>query len=111
MNRLTCKDTPFEWGLECRKAFEDLKLAFTMAPILTHFDPAKPIVRETDGSNYAITTILSQIMPNNNNLHPIAFHSRSMVPMELNYKILSWISSPELIYKSLSASRPPKSNK
>ena len=87
MNRLTRKDTPFEWGSECQKAFEDLKQAFTTAPVLTHFDPANPIVIETDGSDYAIAAILSQITPSDNDLHPIAFHSRTMVPAELNYEI------------------------
>ena len=58
MNHLTCKDTPFEWGSECQKAFEDLKQAFTTAPVLTHFDPANPIVIETNGSNYVIAAIL-----------------------------------------------------
>ena len=54
MNRLTRKDTLFKWGSECQKAFEDLKLAFTTAPVLTHFDPANPIVIETDSSDYAV---------------------------------------------------------
>ena len=56
MNRLTRKDTPFVWSPECQAAFEALKDAFTTAPILTHFDPANPIVIETDGSDYAIFT-------------------------------------------------------
>ena len=87
MNCLTCKDSPFKWGSECQKAFEDLKQAFTTAPVLTHFDPANPIVIETDGSDYAIAAILSQITPSDNDLHPVAFHSRTMVPAELNYEI------------------------
>ena len=87
INRLTRKDTPFEWGSECQKAFEDLKQAFTTAPVLTHFDPANPIVIETDGSDYAIAAILSQITPSDNDLHPVAFHSRTMVPAELKYEI------------------------
>ena len=52
-----------------------------------HFGPANPIVIETDGSNYAIAAILSQITPSDNKLHPVAFHLRTMVPTELNYKI------------------------
>ena len=87
MNRLTRKDTLFKWGSECQKAFEDLKLAFTTAPVLTDFDPANPKVIETDGSDYAIAAILLQITPSNNDLHPFAFHLRTMVPTELNYKI------------------------
>ena len=91
MNRLTHKDTPFEWGSKCQKAFEDLKQAFTMAPVLTHFNLANTIVIETDSSNYTIAAFLSQITPSDNDLHPITFHLRTMVPTELNYDI-GWCS-------------------
>ena len=67
--------------------FDTLKLAFTQALVLTHFDPANPIIIETDASDYAITAIISQISPDNGDLHPIAFYSRGMKPMELNYEI------------------------
>ena len=60
---------------------------FTTTPILTHFDPANPIVIETDGSDYAIAAILSQVTPSDNDLHPVAYHSRTMLPAELNYEI------------------------
>ena len=42
---------------------------------------------ETDTSDYAITAIISQISPDNGNLHPIAFYSCGMKPLELNYEI------------------------
>ena len=54
---------------------------------MTHFDPANPIVIETDASDYAIVAIISQISPNNSDLHPIAFYSHGMKPAELNYEI------------------------
>src|SRR5882724_6613787 len=84
---LTCKDTPFTWGPDHMKAFETLKTAFTQAPILAHFNPDNPIVVETDTSDYAIAAIISQISPNNGNIHPIVFYSCSMQPVELNYEI------------------------
>jgi len=84
---LTCKDTPFTWGPDHMKAFETLKTAFTQAPILAHFNPDNPIVVETDGSDYAIAMIISQISPDNGNIHPISFYSCSMQPVELNYEI------------------------
>ena len=31
-----------------------------MAPILAHFDPAKPVIIETDASDFAIGAVLSQ---------------------------------------------------
>ena len=84
---LTRKDTLFTWGPDHTKAFETLKTAFTQAPILAHFNPDNPIVVETDASDYAITAIISQISPDDGNIHPIAFYSCSMQPAELNYEI------------------------
>ena len=84
---LTQKDTKFLWGPEHQQAFDTLKLTFTQAPVLTHFDPANLIVIETDTSDYTITAIISQISPNDSDLHPIAFYSHGMKPMELNYEI------------------------
>src|SRR5882724_1283006 len=85
--RLTRKDTPFAWSPDHTKAFETLKTAFTQAPILAHFNPDNPIVVETDASDYAIAAIISQISPDDGDIHPIAFYSRSMQPAELNYEI------------------------
>ena len=87
LTRLMRKDTPFAWSTPQNDAFEYLKLAFTKAPILTHFDPNNPIVVETDASDYAVAAIISQISPNDGDIHPIAFYSRSMNPAELNYEI------------------------
>jgi hypothetical protein len=87
LNGLTRKNTTFTWTKRCQEAFNALKTAFTSAPILAHYDPENPIVVETDGSEYAITGILSQINRKTGLLHPIAFYSRSMQPAELNYDI------------------------
>ena len=54
LTRLTRKDAKFSWGPEHQQAFETLKLAFTQAPVPTHFNPENPIVVETDASDYAI---------------------------------------------------------
>ena len=40
-------------------------------------------VVETDASDYAIVAIISQISPDDGDLHPIAFYSRGMNPAEL----------------------------
>ena len=41
------------------EAFEALKTAFTTTPILACFDPKRPILVETDTSNYVSAGILS----------------------------------------------------
>jgi RNase H-like domain found in reverse transcriptase len=42
------------WGEKHQHTFEALKVSFSEAPILIHFDPNNPIVVETDASDYAI---------------------------------------------------------
>ena len=73
-NHLTHKDTPFTWGPNHTKAFETLKTAFTQALILVHFNPDNPIVIETDTSEYVIAAIISQISPDDGDIHPIMFY-------------------------------------
>lgn len=87
LTRRTRKDTPFVWDEACQGAFDKLKAAFTTAPILAHFDPALPTIVETDASDYAVAAIISQISAEDGELHPVAFHSRTMAPAEANYDI------------------------
>src|SRR5882724_7805478 len=82
--RLTRKDIPFTWGPNHTEAFETLKTAFTQAPILAHFNPDNPIVVETDACDYTIAAIISQISPDDGDIHPITFYSRSMQPVGSN---------------------------
>jgi len=86
LTRLTRKDTPWNFDENCRKAFNTLKQAFTSAPILTHWVPDAQLVMETDASDYALTAILS-IMTKDNEIHPVAFHSRTFSAPELNYNV------------------------
>ena len=62
----------------------DLKTAFLSTPLLTHWIPDTPIIVETDASDYAIAEILSIALPDGE-IHPVAFHSRTLTPPELNY--------------------------
>jgi hypothetical protein len=48
--------------------------------------PDNPIVLECDASDYAIAGIISQYS-NNDELRPIAFYGRTMIPAKLNYDI------------------------
>lgn len=86
LTALTKKGFTFEWTSTCTEAFEDLKKRFTSAPILRHFDPSAATYVETDASDYAIGTILSQKGPDGI-IHPVAFDSRKFQPAELNYEI------------------------
>jgi hypothetical protein len=86
LTQLTREDTPFLWTDKHTQAFNKLKNAFTSATLLAHFNPEKPLVLETDASDFALAGILSQ-ESEEGILKPIAFFSRKMVPAELNYEI------------------------
>ena len=83
---LTRQNTPWNFDDDCRIAFNTLKQAFTSAPILTHWVPDAQLVVETNASDYTLAAILS-IMTKDNEIHPIAFHSRTFSTLELNYNV------------------------
>ena len=76
LTQLTHKGTPWNFTNAARKSFEALKSAFTTAPILTHWLPNKPLIVETNASNYTLGAILS-MQTNSGEIHPVAFHFRT----------------------------------
>ena len=62
LTKLTKKEAGKEWNWnkEAEAAFRELKQRYTMAPVLAHFDPTKPVIIETDALDFAIGAILSQ---------------------------------------------------
>jgi hypothetical protein len=74
------------WTDAMTKSFEKLKHCFTIAPILTHFNPNCEYIVETDASDFTLGGTLSQIAEDKK-LHPNAFHSRKFSPAEINYEI------------------------
>ena len=86
LTALTCKDRKFDWDLKAQNAFDDLKRRFTSAPILTHANPDRQYIVETDGSDFALGAVLSQLQ-DDGKLHPIAFYSRKFSAAEINYEI------------------------
>lgn len=80
------KTGPFEWDTPQQQAFDELRRAFTEAPMLRHFDPERRIRLETDASNFACCAILSQLFTDDI-WHPIAYWSRKFIPAERNYEV------------------------
>jgi hypothetical protein len=80
------KNAIFEWSSAAQEAFDKLKTAFTSSPILVHPDSSRPYIVETDASDYALAAILSQY-DDSKVLHPVAFHSRQLLPAERNYDV------------------------
>ena len=82
---------------EARSAFNRLRLAFTKAPILRHFDPECHIWIETNASGYAIGDVLSQLASGTSpdgvvtktdlgQWHSVAFFLRKMILAEIQYE-------------------------
>jgi len=86
LTELTKKSEKWVWTKEAEEAFRELKNRFTLAPILAHFDAQKPVIIETDASDFAIGAVLSQ-RDIKGRLHPVAFHSRKFARAEINYEI------------------------
>ena len=84
LTRLTRKKVTWVFSNSCKEAFEKLKEEFTRAPVLTPWFPDSDMIVETDASDYALAAILSVHTPDGD-LHPVAFHSRTFLPAELNY--------------------------
>jgi hypothetical protein len=87
LHDLTKNNTKFDWKLECQAAFNELKTAFTSAPILKIADPYRPFVLECDCSDFALGAVLSQVCPKDGLLHPVAYLSQSVIKAERDYAI------------------------
>ena len=70
---------------DARRAFTQLRQAFTEAPILRHFDPECHIRIETDASGYAIGSVLTQLT-DSCRWHPVAYYSQKMIPAKTRYE-------------------------
>ena len=83
-----------------------MKKAFTTAPVLARWSPGDPLIVETDASDYALGAILSTIDPSDNQVYPIAFHSRTFTSPELNYDIVTVVTPSQLRYSCYSSNVP-----
>jgi len=83
LNDLTKKGIQWMWGSAEQKAFDHLKELCITYPILCTPDWEHQFIMETDASGYALGAVLMQEFPDG--IHPIAFHSRSLLPAECNY--------------------------
>ena len=83
LNDLTKKNQKWAWDSNEEVAFQTLKDVCTSYPVLRTPDWSKQFVLETDASGYALGAVLMQEFEDG--LHPVAFHSRSLLPAEKNY--------------------------
>jgi hypothetical protein len=79
-------NTPFQWGPEEQKAFDNMKALVASEPVIAQLLPTGTFRIKVDSSGFALGGVLSQHHPDGK-WHPIAFISRVMSPAELNYDI------------------------
>ncbi len=82
---LTSPKREFIWSTKEIQSFQALKATLTNSPVLKHPDPNKLFLVEPDASNYAVGAILLQ--QHEGRLHPVAYHSRKLLPAERNYTV------------------------
>lgn len=75
------------WSDNALQAFEELKKAFSTAPVLAHPDPSKPFIMEVDASESGVGAVLSQRTAIEAPLHPCVFFSQKLSDSERNYDI------------------------
>ena len=77
------KQSPWSWSKPQEEAFKKAKSLLTSSCLLTHYNPAKPLILACDASPYGLGAVLSH--PEGQDELPIAFASRSLAPAEKNY--------------------------
>lgn len=88
MTNLVKKGTKhLAWNPLAEAALQQLKTAFTTAPILKHLGPTKPFLVEVDASETGVGHILSQYFGEKPKLHPVAYYSKKLTPAEQSYDI------------------------
>jgi len=87
LSDLTKKNCTWNWDVKQQNAFEMLKKAFIMAPVLRIPNDKDPFKLSTDTSNFAIGVVLLQKDMQTNLWHLVAFFSKSLDVHERNYKI------------------------
>lgn len=86
-NLLRGKPESLSWTPAATEAFAALKRAFTSAPLLVYPNPELPFVVEVDASTTGVGAVLSQRQGNPPKLHPCAFFSCKLSPVEKTYDI------------------------
>jgi hypothetical protein len=83
---LTGKGRPWVWTESEGTAFQTIKDAVTSEPVLILPDESRPYQLEADSSNFASGAVLSRV-GSDEKWHPVAFHSKSLSPVQRNYEI------------------------
>jgi hypothetical protein len=84
MEKISKKDSKFQWTEEFQQRFDTLNNKMTIVPILVFLDWSKEFNVHVDASSIELGVVLSQ--PGVGDIyHPIAFSSRKLSTSEMNY--------------------------
>ena len=72
------------WEKSQQKSFNQAKKLQTTSPLLTHFDPKKPVILSCDASLYGVGAVLSHQMDDGSK-RPISIASRTLSTAKGNY--------------------------
>ncbi|UYV77938.1 K02A2.6-like [Cordylochernes scorpioides] len=81
------KEQKCKWETPEERAFKDIKEKLVHSTLLVHFDPRKRQILSCDASGVGIGAVLSQVQ-GDNDIHPVAFASRTLTPAEKKYSQL-----------------------
>ena len=76
--------TTWTWGNSQEQAFCKAKELLSSAPLLTHYDPEKPLVLSCDASPYGVGAVLSHRMEDHSE-QPVAYASCTLSSAERKY--------------------------
>lgn len=87
LNKLTRKNTPFIWSIECETAAQTIKNILAQAPVLSMPLPDTPFVIQTDASLVGIGAVLAQRLGTGSDGHErvLGYISRALDKAERNY--------------------------
>ncbi|XP_059284879.1 uncharacterized mitochondrial protein AtMg00860-like [Lycium ferocissimum] len=75
------KKNLFQWSVEAERAFNKLKEAMSIVPVLAMLDHKKTFVIETDASNHGISAVLTQ------ENRPLAYYSKALAPRHMGKSV------------------------
>ena len=79
LTNLTKKDVQWNWSENEQRAFDEVKHKRTSAPLLTFYDPTRPLILENDASEYGLGSTLQQ------DGRPVGYASRMLTGTEQRY--------------------------
>ena len=84
-------DVPRDWDSkqDTCTAVLNIKKFFVSPPLLTHFDPTKPLYLQTDASHFALGAVLCHVETVNGKQmeKPICYASKTLKKAQINYSV------------------------